>query len=221
MQNDSAALQSTTSDDQAASTTYLSLPLTGWSSSVNQNKQRHPAQKFTVDIALLPSLNEHRRFIPTSPLALNQVANHSRAVVHSEEAPSDYILNHLRYPVFQMAYPGADLSQIPAAEPPPGIKFNFDNPESQAWMPRVAAYVTLPPMIIFLAMRIYARLRSSRFGLDDGMLLPDLELLDEYSRIYSILYYRRGRLDHFGVGSCSSDDFIGCYPGQDRSRLRS
>lgn len=61
-----------------------------------------------------------------------------------------------------------DLSHIPAASPPPGVIPNFIDPPSQANMPRIFTYVTLPPMILFLALRIYARaVIMHKIGLDD------------------------------------------------------
>lgn len=64
--------------------------------------------------------------------------------------------------------PGLDLSKIPAAPPPPGIIPNFIDPPSLANMPRIFTYITLPPMILFLAMRMYVRIFvTHKIGLDD------------------------------------------------------
>lgn len=63
---------------------------------------------------------------------------------------------------------GSDLSQIPSAAPPPGVVPNFIDPPSQANVPRIFTYVTLPPMILFLAMRMYVRIFVTHtIGLDD------------------------------------------------------
>lgn len=63
---------------------------------------------------------------------------------------------------------GFDLSKIPAAPPPPGVIPNFVDPPSLANMPRIFTYVTLPPMILFLAMRMYVRIFvTHKIGLDD------------------------------------------------------
>ncbi|KAI0429872.1 integral membrane protein [Xylaria sp. FL1042] len=51
----------------------------------------------------------------------------------------------------------ADPTTTPAAPPPPGQKSNFLNPPSQAWMPRVAIYTTLPITVAFVILRLYSR----------------------------------------------------------------
>lgn len=64
--------------------------------------------------------------------------------------------------------PDYNLSQIPAATPPPGVIPNFIDPPSQAHLPRIFTYVTLPPMVLFLAMRMYVRIFvTNKIGLDD------------------------------------------------------
>lgn len=70
--------------------------------------------------------------------------------------------------LYKNRMPDYDLSQIPAAPPPPGVIPNFIDPPSQANLPRIFTYVTLPPMILFLAMRMYVRIFVTRkIGLDD------------------------------------------------------
>ncbi|KAI1284151.1 hypothetical protein F5Y07DRAFT_407642 [Xylaria sp. FL0933] len=64
-------------------------------------------------------------------------------------------------------YGGVDLSTIPAANPPPGVVPNFVNPPSQAELPKIFIYVTLPLMVVFLGLRIYTRIKYTRLGLDD------------------------------------------------------
>lgn len=61
-----------------------------------------------------------------------------------------------------------DPNTTPIGIPPPGYVSNFTGAASQAWMPRVAIYTTLPVMAILVLLRIYCchRLRR-RFGLDD------------------------------------------------------
>lgn len=62
--------------------------------------------------------------------------------------------------------PGYD--QMPAAPPPPGVIPNFIDPPSQANTHRIFTYITLPPMILSVALRIYARVfRTREMGLDD------------------------------------------------------
>lgn len=63
---------------------------------------------------------------------------------------------------------GIDFSQIPSAAPPPGVIPNFIDPPSQADIPRIITYVTLPPMLLFLALRNYTRIFiTGKLGLDD------------------------------------------------------
>lgn len=68
------------------------------------------------------------------------------------------------------ALAGMDLSKIPAVAPPPGVVPNFVNPPSQAYIPKIVIYVTLPLMVIFLGMRLYTRLKKTKLGVDDGKL---------------------------------------------------
>ncbi|KAI1408106.1 hypothetical protein F5Y13DRAFT_205087 [Hypoxylon sp. FL1857] len=61
-----------------------------------------------------------------------------------------------------------DLSQLPGGAPPPGVVPNFDNPESIAPLCLIVIVITLPMMVIFLALRLYVRLWVSRTtGADD------------------------------------------------------
>lgn len=62
-----------------------------------------------------------------------------------------------------------DLSNVPALAPPPGVVPNFVNPESLAPLCRIVIALTLPLMVVFLALRMYVRLRISRaMGADDS-----------------------------------------------------
>lgn len=58
--------------------------------------------------------------------------------------------------------PMADLSYdpytTPIGIPPSGVESNLINPESQSWVGRLVIYLTLPPMVLFVALRFYARL---------------------------------------------------------------
>ncbi|KAI1346318.1 integral membrane protein [Xylaria sp. FL0043] len=51
-----------------------------------------------------------------------------------------------------------DLATTPVEPPPPGQTSNFLNPPSQAWMPRIAVYTTLPVTVAFVIVRLYSRL---------------------------------------------------------------
>lgn len=62
---------------------------------------------------------------------------------------------------------GLDLSKIPAAVPPPGIIPNFIDPPSLEEFPKIVTYITLPLMVFFLGLRIYARVRLASVGVDD------------------------------------------------------
>ncbi|KAJ2996329.1 hypothetical protein NUW58_g1001 [Xylaria curta] len=64
---------------------------------------------------------------------------------------------------------GFDLSAIPAGIPPPGVVPNFVDPPTQAELPKIFIYVTLPPMLAFLGLRIYTRIKYTRLGLDDAL----------------------------------------------------
>ncbi|TGJ80419.1 hypothetical protein E0Z10_g8347 [Xylaria hypoxylon] len=61
-----------------------------------------------------------------------------------------------------------DLSQIPGAEPPPGVTPNFDNPYSLAPLCLIVISITLPLVVLFLGLRLYVRLWVKRStGADD------------------------------------------------------
>jgi hypothetical protein len=70
-------------------------------------------------------------------------------------------------------FDGVDLSTIPAGIPPVGVTPNFVNPETREELPKIFIYVTLPPMVVFLSLRIYARIKYSLLGLDDCELRVD------------------------------------------------
>jgi hypothetical protein len=63
--------------------------------------------------------------------------------------------------------PGYDLSLIPAGPAPPGETSNLIDPESHAWVARLCVYISLPIMIIVLALRMIARQRTKQWGIDD------------------------------------------------------
>lgn len=75
--------------------------------------------------------------------------------------------------------PGFSLRQAPAAPPPPDVPQNLVGPPSQANMPRIFTYVTLPPMILFLALRMYARLFVTRKVWLDDCELSETSLVNE------------------------------------------
>ncbi|KAH8901739.1 hypothetical protein GQ53DRAFT_740474 [Thozetella sp. PMI_491] len=63
---------------------------------------------------------------------------------------------------------GIDWTEIPSGIPPPGVTPNFANPESNAYITRDVMYGFLPLMIVFLVLRIYARIHTGfKFGPDD------------------------------------------------------
>lgn len=63
---------------------------------------------------------------------------------------------------------GIDLTKVPISEPPEGEVINLDNAYSRAWMTRVAVYTTLPLPVIFISLRVYARIRRRYdIGWDD------------------------------------------------------
>ena len=62
-----------------------------------------------------------------------------------------------------------DLSQMPALEPPPGVKPNFTNPESRAPDVLLTTGIITALMLIFVLLRLYTKavvLKS--FGWEDG-----------------------------------------------------
>ncbi|KAK5630925.1 hypothetical protein RRF57_006640 [Xylaria bambusicola] len=60
-----------------------------------------------------------------------------------------------------------DLSAVLGLTPPPGVIPNFIDPPTREALPKITAYVTLPPTVLFLALRFYARLRFTTLGVDD------------------------------------------------------
>lgn len=66
--------------------------------------------------------------------------------------------------------PGMDPSQVPVGPPPEGVIPNLVDPPSGAWGARASVYATLPPMLVFLALRVYVRVRSRMLGADDCMM---------------------------------------------------
>lgn len=58
------------------------------------------------------------------------------------------------------------------ASPPEGQTSNLVNPPSQADLPRIFTYITLPPMVVFLSLRFYTRAVVTRqVGIDDYLCL--------------------------------------------------
>ncbi|KUI66481.1 hypothetical protein VM1G_02343 [Cytospora mali] len=77
-----------------------------------------------------------------------------------------------------------DLSQIPVMAPPPGVVSNFVNPVSLAPMCLAVITVTLSLMILFVALRFYARLRMSHaMGADDILCLISAALVITFCAI--------------------------------------
>lgn len=63
---------------------------------------------------------------------------------------------------------GYDPTELPLGVAPVGQVNNLVNAPSQAWIPRLAIYTTLPAAVSFIILRIYARLRSRiMLGWDD------------------------------------------------------
>lgn len=68
-----------------------------------------------------------------------------------------------------------DPTKIPLSVAPPGQSNDVTGGPSQAWMPRLAIYTTLPVAVGFVLLRIYARLKFRiAFGWDDGKPLAQL-----------------------------------------------
>lgn len=60
------------------------------------------------------------------------------------------------------------LDQIPALPPPPGVQSNFDSPETREDLAKIVVGLTYGLMLVFLAMRIYTRIRiTNSLGVDD------------------------------------------------------
>lgn len=71
-----------------------------------------------------------------------------------------------------------DFSKIPSQAPPEGVTSNFENPYSLAVLPRGFIYATLPPMVVFLGLRFYTRIKISRkVGIDDCEFSPEVRRL--------------------------------------------
>jgi hypothetical protein len=60
------------------------------------------------------------------------------------------------------------LTNVPCLPAPSGVVSNFVDPEDRKLQPRLITYVTLPIMIVFVALRLHARATISRgLGADD------------------------------------------------------
>ena len=82
-----------------------------------------------------------------------------------------------------------DPTKIPLAIAPPGQSNDVTGGPSQAWMPRLAIYTTLPVATAFVALRICARLRLKIcFGWDDGRTPAHLPVspCTECSQVYAL-----------------------------------
>ncbi len=64
------------------------------------------------------------------------------------------------------------LSKIPAMRPPPGVRPNFHNPVSRAYQVHVAVGLTAPPMLLFVAIRVYSQFASKNRGAEDCSSIP-------------------------------------------------
>ncbi|KAK9438605.1 hypothetical protein VB005_06752 [Metarhizium brunneum] len=63
---------------------------------------------------------------------------------------------------------GLDYTKVPLGVPPAGQQSNLLDAESQAWIPRLAIYTTLPVALCFIIMRIGTRIRMKHnLGWDD------------------------------------------------------
>jgi hypothetical protein len=54
-----------------------------------------------------------------------------------------------------------DLTTIPLGEAPPGEEYNLVDGPSQAWMPRLSIYITVPIMVVLVILRLFTRFTSS------------------------------------------------------------
>ncbi|KAJ3560660.1 hypothetical protein NPX13_g9228 [Xylaria arbuscula] len=61
-----------------------------------------------------------------------------------------------------------NLSAILGLAPPPGVTPNFVDPDTREHLPKITAYVTLPPMVLLLVLRFYTRLKFTALGVDDS-----------------------------------------------------
>jgi hypothetical protein len=53
--------------------------------------------------------------------------------------------------------PGVSLSEIPALQPPPGVRPNFIDPESQAPGMMIANGIITAVMLVFVLLRLYTK----------------------------------------------------------------
>lgn len=65
-----------------------------------------------------------------------------------------------------------DPDKTPLAPPPEGVTPNFENGESNGWIAKSLIYTFIPLMLVFLALRIWSRVRFGKFGADDGEFFP-------------------------------------------------
>ncbi|KAL8817044.1 MAG: hypothetical protein Q9223_004056 [Gallowayella weberi] len=95
--------------------------------------------------------------------------------------------------------PGIDLSQVATAQPPPGVKQNFVNPESTAGTAIAVTVFFTALMFIFVCMRLYTKFFISRSkGWDDYMRMGTLNAASAFygpvmfftKLSLFILYYR-------------------------------
>lgn len=64
------------------------------------------------------------------------------------------------------------LNTIPTTKPPPGVVSNFINPVSRAAEIQIPAYVFLPLIVGFVALRLYTRVKiTGKLGADDCKLI--------------------------------------------------
>lgn len=60
------------------------------------------------------------------------------------------------------------LDQIPALPPPTGVQSNFNTSETRDGLARIVVSLTYALMLVFLALRIYTRVRiTNSLGADD------------------------------------------------------
>ncbi len=113
----------------------------------------HPNLGHPLIIALLPR-NTRTRMVPRTPRPALSVIFLLSSLSRLREHRTD-----------TMSF---DFSKIPAQAPPAGVTSNFENPYSLAVLPRGFIYATLPPMLVFLGLRFYTRIKITRnVGVDD------------------------------------------------------
>lgn len=60
------------------------------------------------------------------------------------------------------------LEQIPALKPPTGVESDFNSPETREGLAKIVVGLTYGLMLVFLALRIYTRVRiTNSLGVDD------------------------------------------------------